>query len=225
MKVMTAVVLCLLLFEGQQAGALDVVGGYEFTVRVANPAELPKDSSGEFLEFFAPGMAFGVLGFAAPPMYASGLVVGGLLLGPGALIVSNIEHGIWQRVVDALVSIEFDKDILRALQRRAASSLPSGTGATVRVELVINGYGIVGARQDRVCFITDAALRVMTGQQEGLRRRISISDVSPNASPAQCASIDRFAERDGQLVRETAAEYAELLAALVIEQLASARNP
>jgi hypothetical protein len=35
--------------------------------------------------------------------------------------------------------------------------------------------------------------------------------------------IDRFAERDGQLVRDTAAEYAELLAALIIEQLATLR--
>jgi len=229
MKIMTTAILCLILSTGTQAGAQGVVGSYEFTVRAANLAELPKDTSGEFLEFFAPGMAFGVLGLAAPPMYASGLVVGGLLLGPGALIISGIEHGIWQRVVQALGSIEFERDILLALQRRAASRLPLREGTKARVELVINGYGIVGERQDRVCFIADAEFRLLTGEQESLRRRISISDAdskaSPDSPPAQCASIGRFAEHDGQLVRETAAEYSELLAALVIEQLDDARKP
>jgi hypothetical protein len=229
MKFAIGMLVLLILSAVGHAGTLEDVGGFGFSVRAATTAELPKDTSGEILEWVRPGLAFGALGLAAPPMYASGLVVGGLLLGPGALIAANIEHATWRHVADALGAIDFDQATLRALERRGALALPTRPGRQAKAELVINAYGIVGHQPGRVCFIADTELRVQVEQHERLRQRILLTDAAatpeqdaaalPPAPPAQCASIDRFARTDAQLVRDTAAEYAELLAALVIERL------
>ncbi len=225
----------LLLSGMAYAGSLKDVGRFQFSVHTAAAAELPKDASGELLKFVRPGLAFGALGLAAPPMYASGLVVGGLMLGPGALIFANIEHTTWRLVADALAAIKFDQAIQSALERRAARDLPARSGRQARVELVINAYGVVGERPDRVCFITDTELRVQVEQHERLRQRLLIADATaapdrhvdaqPSSPPAQCASLDRFAKAEAQLVRDSAAEYAELLAAWVIERLAAEVTP
>ncbi len=232
MKFAMSVLVLLMQAAVGSAGTLEDVGGFEFHVRAATTAELPKDTSGEILKWARPGLAFGALGLAAPPMYASGLVVGGLLLGPGALIAANIEHATWRHVADALGAIDFDQAILRALERRGALALPTRPGPRAQTELVISAYGIVGHQPGRVCFIADTELRVQVGQHERLRHRILLADAAATPEqdaaalpPAQCAGIDRFAKSDAQLVRDTAAEYAELLAALVIERLAAEVAP
>jgi hypothetical protein len=224
----TPVIAAVLLAVSLQLAAFDIraqpterIGRFEFSVRHVKPAELPGDTSREWLEFFGPGLISGALGMAAPPMYASGLVIGGLILAPGALIISDIERRTWQRVVDALKSADFEHNLLLALQRRAARAFPAGEGGIASVELMVNGYGLVGARPDRACFIANADLIVRAGRQEFLHDRLSIAEANPSvdAPPAQCSSLDRFAARDGQLVRDTAAEYAEVLAAMVIDRL------
>lgn len=212
---------------GLHAQTQDKPQGFTFAVRALKPVELPKDTSREWMNFFGPGMASGALGLAAPPMFASGLVVGGLLLAPGALIISNIESRKWQQVANALKSIHFEQDLLDALRRRAAGRLPSRSGPVTNIELVVNAYGLTGERPERACFAASVDLRVALSGTEILDDRLVISDTgrSTDAPPAQCASLERFAEHDGQLVRDTAVEYREVLAAMAIDRIVNLIRP
>lgn len=194
-----------------------------FAVRTLTPVELPKDTSSEWMNYFVPGVVSGTLGLAAPPMFASGLVVGGLLIAPGALIMSDIESRKWQRVANALKGINFEQDLLNSLRTRAGRALASRTGPMISIELIVNAYGLTGERAGRTCFVASVDLLIARAGKEVLRDRLVISekDRSSDAPPAQCASLDRFAEHDGQLVRDTAAEYREVLAAMAIDRVAS----
>ena len=207
------------------------ISRYEFSVRAVSAAELPRDTSGEWMLFFGPGLASGALGLAAPPMFASGLVVGGLLLAPGALIFSSMERRTWERAVDALKSTDFERQLLRATEARARRSLPapaaSNDAAPVLVELVVNAYGLASNRPERVCFIASVDLIATHSGNELLRDRLAISpfERSADAPPPQCATMERMAEREGQLVRDTAAIYAEVLAVMTIDRLIARSKP
>lgn len=199
------------------------VGRYDITVRTLTPAAMPDDTSGEWLEFVGPGIASGALGLAAPPLYASSLVVGAILLAPGAVILSSIDRRKWQRVAGALQGVAFEQDLLRAMRQRATQAeLATGNGEPVRVALVINHYGVVGSMHlDRVCFVASLDLVVTAQQREVLRDQLNISDEnrSADAPPPQCASLGRFAENAGQLVKDAAAEYVEVLAAMSFDRI------
>jgi len=204
---------------------------YEFSVRTVSAAELPKDSSGEWMQFFGFGLASGALGLAAPPMFASGLVVGGLLLAPGALIISSMDRRDWEQTANALKSTDFERQLLRATEARAKRSLPapaaSSDTAPVLVELVVNAYGLAGSRQKGVCFIASIDLVATHSGNELLRDRMIIApfERSTDAPPPQCATMERMAEREGQLVRDTAAIYAEVLAVMAIDRLIARSKP
>lgn len=204
---------------------------YEFSVRAVSPAELPKDTSGEWMQFFGFGLASGALGLAAPPMFASGLVVGGLLLAPGALIISSMDRRDWEQTANALKSTDFERQLLRATETRARRSLPapaaSNNTAPVLVELVVNAYGLAGSRQKGVCFIASIDLVATHAGNELLRDRMIIApfERSTDAPPPQCATMERMAEREGQLVRDTAAIYAEVLAVMAIDRLVAGSKP
>ncbi len=198
---------------------------YEFSVRALQPAELPKDRSGEWMQFFAPGMASAALGLVAAPMYASGLIVGGIILAPGALIISSMERRTWERMVTALQASDFEQLLLRATEARARTALPppapSSPTEPVSVELVVNAYGL--ARQDpgHLCFIASMDLIASRAGKVWLRDRLIVSPLerSADAPPPQCASNERMAENDGQMVRNTAAIYAEILGIMVVDRL------
>ncbi len=215
-----AVALAVLAW-GLTPVAAEQSGRTLFSVRAMPPAGMPADTSREWLQFLGPGLASGALGLAAPPMYASALVVGGLLLAPTALLMSGRERLIWQSVTTALGSIAFEQALLRALTERAQGRLPERAGGDVRVELIVQAYGLVGARPERVCFIAsvDLVVRGEEGERRRATLRIAQTDASADAPPPQCASLERFAARDGQLVRDTANEYAQVLAVMAIDRL------
>jgi len=216
------IVTCLLLagfsVEAQESNKLE---GYIFAVRLVNPVDVPVDSSQEIMKLFGPGIAFVALGAVAPPMFASGLVVGGLIIAPSVLILSTVERQRWQSIADALKGLSFEKNLLSALQRRGTRALPFRSGSVATVELVVNAYGLVARGPQYACFVAMAELRVAIEGKELLRDQIVISDLDKtrDAPPAQCASLERFAERDGQLVLETAAEVSEVLAVMSIDRI------
>lgn len=222
---MNAIIAILCLFfatAGFPTQAADQVDSIQFSVTLLNPAELPPDTSREWLNFLEPGIASGALGVVAPPMYASGLIVGGLLLAPGSVVLSSMEHKKWLRVADALKKIEFKQRLLQALHTRAArelSPLPQ-----MRVELAVEAYGVVSKRSDKACFIAIADMTIMQHGKEAIRNRLSITATnrSADAPPVQCASLDRFAGNDGELVRDTAAEYIEILAIMTMDRIRNA---
>ena len=206
---------------GVFAQAPEPAAGYHFSVKAMKAVDIPADTSREWMAFFGPGIASGALGVVAPPLFASGLVVGGLLLMPSALVMSDREHRQWEQVAHVLQNVPLENQLLDALQRRAIRTLHTEPGTAVHVTLDVDTYGIVGARPQQLCFVARANLIVQTRQETTLQAALSISpgQRSPDAPPPQCASLDRFSERHGQLVQDTATEYIEVLAAMVIDRL------
>lgn len=203
-------------------------GHVVFEVSTPGPAELPANTADDWLKIFlGPGLASGALGAVAPPFYASGLIVGGLLIVPGALTMSEMERSTWQHVVAALQSVRMDRALAAAVERRAPRDWTGSGGPAVHVDLVLKGYGIVGENPAKGCFVADMDLVATRDGAEVLRDRIVIAEdgPTPDAPPAQCASLERFEADDERLVRDTAAEYAEVLAVMAIGRLAAAGLP
>ena len=204
---------CLAQPVGADAAPLAGVGRFRFSARAAAAAKFPRDTSGEWYGMAGAGASFGALGLAAPPMYASALVVGGALIVPVSLIMAGHEKKSWQTAIDALAGTDLAAATSNAMQRRAGAIAPR-PGATAAVEVVIGAFGLIGDRPDSICFVAGATLTAAADGRELLREAMRIaSHSSPGMPPAQCASMDRFARDGGRLVRDTAAEYAEVLAA------------
>lgn len=199
-------------------------GRYEWSVHARGAAERPDDRSAQILSLFAPGLGFAALGLAAPPMYASGLVVGGLLIAPGAVILSGIERRQWERAVSPLVETDFPRAVAEALRARPIEQ-PDSAQAPVEVEIVVNGWGLHEER-GRVCFTVSVDLVVRSMGRELLTDRLLIREGhgSPDAPPAQCASLERMGEENGRLVRQAASEAALMIALMSRDRLARLRE-
>ena len=207
-------------------------GPREWVLQARAAPDLPADRSAEIMALFAPGLGSLGLGLVAPPMYASGLVVGGLLIAPGAAILSMVERRQWERAVAPLLEMDFQRALAKALHVRtppasrgtqtgpSSSSPAPATPANERIEITVNGWGLGGERE-HVCFIASIDLRVRSGETVRLQERLLISDarVTPDAPPAQCASLERMGEREGRLVRQAAAEAAAVLAVMCLDRV------
>lgn len=218
----TPLARCLLaLVCGLGAGAAPAG---ELTVVVQRPAAttLPADQAAEFRQLIAPGLASGALGAAAPPMFASGLVVGGLLIVPGAIILSDVEHGRWQRIVDALGAIDLEREADQAI-RRELDALPGDPPANLQLTLRFTAYGVLALDKLRGCVIAAADLDIVRPGRVPLRHPLTIvpGGRSADAPPPQCATLERLAEHDGELVRDTTAEYVRILARMTAARVAA----
>lgn len=203
------------------------IGRFEYSVRAASEPALPEDPSAEWGVFAGFGAVSGMLGAVAPPFFASGLIVGGVILVP--LVVGMVERQrrILTALSDALHRADFPKAVDAALQRRAAAALPPSAGRTAKVALTIQAFGLVGRESvDWACMVVATELAVHLDEREVDRATLSIEPArsTRDAPPPQCAYVDRFAEEDGRLVGVAAAEYAEVVAALAVERLASLRR-
>jgi hypothetical protein len=129
-------------------------------------------------------------------MFASGLVVGGLLIAPGAVILSGIERRPWERAVSPLVETDFPRALADALRARPIEQ--SGPAhEPLKVEVIVNGWGLHEER-GRVCFTVSIDLVVRSMDRELLKDRLLIREGhgSPDAPPAQCASLERMGEQE-----------------------------
>lgn len=226
MRARLLVALVLLFGPVWLAVAGDAVraGRFELSVRLASEAAgLPRDTPREWDLFVGGGAASGVLGTMAPPFYASGLVVGSVLILSTVLAWSEHERRTWQTLDAALRGVDLPAAVLDAFRRRAPAALQDSEGSLVQAELVIRGFGLFGTARDRACLVVDGELAVHAdgGELDRYEMRIGPAGSTPDAPPAQCASLERFREEDGQLVTEAAAEYAEVLAALTVRRLAA----
>ena len=225
MRACLVAALVLLFGAALPAAAGDEVraGRFELSVRLASEASLPRDTSREWDVFVGGGAASGVLGTVAPPFYASGLVVGGVLILSTVLVWSEHERRTLQTLDAALRRIDLPAAVRDAFRRSAPAALQGSEGSLAQAELVIRGFGLFGTARDRACLVVDGELAVHAegSELDRYEMRIGPAGSTPDAPPAQCASLERFREEDGRLVTETAAEYAEVLATLTVRRLAA----
>ncbi|HWA14653.1 MAG TPA: hypothetical protein VHA15_16300 [Burkholderiales bacterium] len=202
------------------------IGRFEYSVRAASEPAVPADPSAEWGVFAGLGAVSGMLGAMAPPFFASGLIVGGVVLVPGVMVMAERQRRILTALSASLQRAGFPAAVDAALQRRAAAALPQSEGRTAKVALTIQTFGVIGQSADWGCMIVATELAVHLDGKELERASLSIGPArsTRDAPPPQCAFLDRFAEEDGRLVSVVAAEYAEVIAALAVARLASLRR-
>jgi len=176
----------------------------------------------------AAGRRATALGLAAPPLYASGLILGGVTLLIGGLTMHGTEGRHWQQAVATLEHADLASRLRVSPGAPGRHGLAPGVGPQSRRDRDAERLGAGGSQLGRVaeqvdtaCFIASLDLVARRDQATLLTDRIVIGTAvaTPGAPPPQCAKLSRFAADDGRLVRDTAAEAAEVLAALVIERL------
>lgn len=195
---------------------------------IAAPPDAPGEISSAWRKAAMLGAIVVPLGLVAPPMAASGLVVGGGLL----LVLSATGQGIegWgvTTVARALQEADFPGAVADALRKRGTRLAPTGTAPIARATVALEAWGVVSRMRQasgRHCFVAGVTLSV-----EGEGRSADLTRVDFAAEPrldgmplAQCASLEKFAAEGGRLVREAARDYAELLAVVIGERLEGLR--
>lgn len=202
------------------------IGRFAVSVRAASEPALPEDPSAEWGVFAGLGAVSGMLGAVAPPFFASGLVVGGVILVPLTMGMAERQRRILTALSESLQRADFPAAAEAALRRRAGAALPPSEGRTAEVVLTIRSFGFIGQGVDWGCMVVATELAVHVDGTELDRAALSIEPArsTPGAPPPQCAFLDRFARDEGRLVTVAAAEYAEVVAALAVTRLAALRG-
>ena len=210
------------LFIEQNPTRISQIDALQLTTRMATPAEIPEETYKSWLFFPAEGAGSLALGLVAPPMYASALVVGGVLLVPLGTYGYVHEKRIWNTINAVLVNAEFTRLIDTAMTERLHAIFSTAPAPPCKVEIVVQAFGIVKTETlQRHCFIV-AADFILTRENAVSHRDsllLTVAGRSTDAPPPQCASLEIFAENQGRLVATTLAEYAEVLAAMATERI------
>jgi len=170
------------------------------------------------------GAVSGPLGLVAPPMYASALVVGGVMLLVGGSATYGVESQQTRAAAKALAASDFPGLLYRALSARG-SATPNSPNAVADGEVGIVGWGVVsdtGMVSARHCFVAAVTLSIGTPDHPWIDEtlRISRTGRSADAPPPQCADLQAFIDHDARLLRDTARDYAETLAVMIADRIA-----
>ncbi len=190
------------------------IGHLQLTTRMATPGETVEDPSKAGLLFSAEGAGALALGLFAPPMFASTLVVGGVLLIPLGTYAYYREKAIGDSINGALMNAEFTRAIDGAVKARLEEVFPEEGGPAVKAEIIVQTLGLLAPSRHRGCIVASADFRLSAGEMELKQEtlQITLADRTEDAPPPQCASLERLAENEARLVKDTLTEYAEVLA-------------
>ena len=196
----------------------------EVEVRMATDSELssiPGLWQGKEVAGFS---AFGIgslgLGLVAPPLYASALVVGGILLVamPSSLgAISGIQRNTIKKV---LTTTDFSDLTQKAVVESFDYNQKSKSDG-YKLTILILAYGFVEKFSDEICFSVDAEIKLRLHEKEIYRDFIYIEPYlrSEDAPPPQCALVGEFAENNGKIVKQTIKDFSTILASIVTHRL------
>jgi hypothetical protein len=194
-------------------------GNLELEVRMATTAEVPEDIYKQWLYGFPGGVGYAGLGVLAT---SGAMVVGGAFFVPLSAFGYIHEKGIWDPINEALINAEFTRVIDKAIKNRLNLTFTKERAPNVKIDIIIKSFGLLGdSFYMPHCFIVSADFILSRGGREVSRDCLQISDVngSKDAPPPQCASLKRFAKNKARLVKDTLAEYAEVLAVMAIYRI------
>lgn len=201
------------------------IGELELTTRMSTATEVVEDQRKLGLLFSAGGGGSLALGLAAPAMFAasaSAMVVGGIILIPMGSYIYLHEKWVWDSINKALNDFEFTRAVDRALKGRLIAAFTQEDMPEGKVEIIIDAFGMVESLSgDQGCMVASAHLSLSRRETESEEDRLQIttSNRSPDAPPPQCSNMESFAKNEARLVKDTLAEYAEVLAVMVIDRI------
>lgn len=201
-------------YESPRLLLFSPVGPVSVTVTTRTPPAVPQKSSNELLWLLLGGVALAPLGFAAP-VYAGVFVVGSAITVVGSGTGYVTEQAMFSAIGRAVSQADLPAALADTLRGRAlpvdGQNEPTADGT-----VVVQGWGVAGE-----CVVASVELSV---SRKGLpflkdQLNLTIAGRSSDAPPVQCASLSRFADDNGRLVRDTIRDYAEVLAVMVIDRL------
>jgi hypothetical protein len=190
------------------------VGPVAVTVTTGSPPGVPQKTSKELLYLLLGGLLLAPFGFVAP-LYAGVFVVGGAI----TVIGSGTGYVTEQAMFNAVARAVRESDLPAALTnvlRADALPLDGQNEPTADATVAVQGWGLAGE-----CLVASVELSISSDEKQILNDQLNltIGDRSTDAPPVQCASLSRFAEDNGRLVRETVRDYAEVLAVMITDRL------
>jgi len=195
---------------------------YRVIVRMATRAEIPEEFYKMWALFPAEGAGSLALGLIAPPMYASALVVGGILLIPGGTFGYYHDKKIWENIQKAISSRRFTSAVCSNIIEKLDKKQIYNDRLESTIEIAVQIFGIVEATpKNRSCFVVSALITQTIKEKGVIRENLKIiqNDRSPDAPPPQCTSLSEFAADDGRLIKDTAAEFAKVLAVMTVDRI------
>jgi hypothetical protein len=196
----------------------------EVEVRMATESELSSIpglwQGKEVAGFSALGIGSLGLGLVAPPLYASALVVGGILLVamPSSLgAISGIQRSTIKKV---LTTIDFSALTEKAVVESLDYNQKRGSDG-YKLTILILTYGFVEKFADEICFSVDAEIKLHLNEKEIYRDFIYIEPYlrSDDAPPPQCALVGEFSENNGEITKQTIKDFSTILASIVKHRL------
>ena len=195
---------------------------YRVLVRMATRAEIPEEFYKMWALFPAEGAGSLALGLIAPPMYASALVVGGILLIPAGTFGYYHDKKIWESIKKAISSMQFTSAVCSNIIEKLDKKQIYNERLDSTIEIAVQIFGIVEAiSKNRACFVV-SALFTQTIKEKGAigeNLKITQKDRSLDAPPPQCTSLSQFALDDGRLIKDTAEEFAKVLAVMAVDRI------
>ncbi len=194
------------------------------TVRVATDSELssvPGIWQGkEVAGFSVLGVGSLGLGLIAPPLYASALVVGGILLVAMPSSAGAFEGIQRKKIERVLKTVDFSKLTHDAVIDLLGEKKES-TQDDPRLTILILVYGFTQKFADIICFSVDAQVDLHFNGEEIYKDFIYIEPYlrSADAPPPHCATVGEFAENQGALAKQTIDDFSVILANIVAHRL------
>jgi len=210
------------MFAERNSMIVTRLGALELTTRMATPAEVPEETYKMAMGSPAIGAGSLALGLMAPPMFASALVVGGVLLIPLGTHLYFSEKRIW----DAINTVLSNTVFTRAIDSAAAVSLKTAIAGKslppLKAEIIIESLGLLKTSSlQPYCLIASARVIISRNNDEPVQEQMQITNgnKSGDSPPPQCARLERFAADDARLLRDALDEYAHVLAHMAVERI------
>jgi len=155
---------------------------------------------------------------------AGAAVVGGVILTPALAIMGVMNASTRKAIITALQEVDFPRRLQDAIQSRLAASATGRTDHTMKLEVLVQGYGFFdggGPEGLDYCFSFDGELTVTAADGVLYQERVFMEPYkrSLDVPPPRCTRFDKFGEDDGRLGRETLEEASEVMAAVIVRRL------
>ncbi|MFC1896222.1 hypothetical protein ACFL0Q_06125 [Thermodesulfobacteriota bacterium] len=164
------------------------------------------------------------LGLVAPPLYASSLVVGGVLITGMTAALAAAEGRAISSIEEVVSTVDFPALVEKAIQAKFNRSLDSKASGN-KLTVLILGYGFTekhpGVGPAELCFTMDAEIVFTEADTEIYRDLVFMEPYlrSEDAPPPPCASMEDLADNEGRLAQEMIIEQSEILSAIAAHRL------
>jgi hypothetical protein len=166
------------------------------------------------------------LGFVAPPLYASSLIVGGVLVTSMTATLAAVEKRQITTIEKVITSVDLRALVQEAIEARL-NGRPDGNADGIKLTVLILGYGFTKkypeGGPEELCFTMDAEILFSVGDEEIYRDFVFMEPHlrSEDAPPPPCARMGDLADNEGRLGREMLIEQSEILSAIVAHRLSA----